>query len=91
MASALDETEIATSKEVGGAGAFDRELGGRTLRFEVRDGRVVDRATASVWNIFGRAVSGPLKGQQLNGADAFDTFWFDWAAFHPDTRLWPGG
>ncbi len=61
VASALDETEIATSKEVGGAGAFDRELGGRTLRFEVRDGRVVDRATASVWNIFGRAVSGPLK------------------------------
>jgi len=91
VASALDETEIATSKEVGGAGAFDRELGERTLRFEVRDGRVVDTATASVWNIFGRAVSGPLKDQQLNGADAFDTFWFDWAAFHPDTRLWPGG
>jgi len=90
VTSALDGTEIATSKDVGAAAAFDRELDGRTLKFVVRDGRIVDTATLSVWNVFGRAVSGPLGGQQLSGADAFDTFWFDWAAFHPTTIVWPG-
>jgi len=90
VTSALDGAEIATSKDVGAAAAFDRDLDGRTLKFEVRDDRIVDTATSSAWNVFGRAVSGPLEGQQLNSADAFDTFWFDWAAFHPGTLVWPG-
>ncbi len=90
VTSALDGAEIATSKDVGAAAAFDRDLDGRTLKFEVRDDRIVDTATSSAWNVFGRAVSGPLEGQQLSSADAFDTFWFDWAAFHPGTLVWPG-
>ncbi|MGH2751839.1 MAG: DUF3179 domain-containing protein [Actinomycetota bacterium] len=90
VSSALDGDQIATSRDVGAAAAFDAELEGRSLEFEVRDGRIVDKTTSSVWSIFGRAVSGPLKGKQLSGADAFDTFWFDWAAFHPRTLVWPG-
>ena len=50
---------------MGAAAAFDRELDGRTLKLEVRDGRIVDTATSRVWNVFGREVSGPLEGQQL--------------------------
>ena len=87
--SALDEGEIATSRDVGSAAAFVAEIDGRELRFEVRAGHIEDEQTSSVWDIFGRALSGPLKGRQLRSADAFDTFWFDWAAFHPDTLVWP--
>ncbi|MBA2427421.1 MAG: hypothetical protein H0V60_10140 [Actinobacteria bacterium] len=50
---------------MGAAAAFDRELDGRTLKLEVRDGRIVDTAISRVWNVFRRAVSGPLEGQQL--------------------------
>jgi hypothetical protein len=90
VSSALDGDQIATSKDVGAAAAFDSVLEGHSLTFEVRDGQIVDETTSSVWNIFGLATSGPLEGKQLRGADAFDTFWFDWAAFHPDTVVWPG-
>jgi len=90
VTSALDGAEIATSKDVGAAAAFDRDLGGRTLKFEVRNGQILDTSTSSVWNVFGRAISGPLRGRRLSAAEAFDTFWFDWAAFHPSTSIWPG-
>ncbi|MCA1677169.1 MAG: DUF3179 domain-containing protein, partial [Actinobacteria bacterium] len=90
VVSALDEDQIAMSRDVGAAAAFDSTLTGRTLRFVVRDGHIVDRTTSSVWDVFGRAISGPLEGAQLTSADAFDTFWFDWAAFHPDTLVWSG-
>lgn len=40
-----------------------------------------------MWNICGLAVSGPLAGSQFDPVDHTDTFWFAWAAFHPDTRI----
>ncbi|CAN5326141.1 DUF3179 domain-containing protein [soil metagenome] len=90
VVSALDEDQIAMSRDVGAAAAFDSALAGRPLHFVVRNGRIVDRTTSSVWDVFGRAISGPLEGEQLTSADALDTFWFDWAAFHPDTLVWSG-
>lgn len=89
--SALDKSEISSSKDVGAAAAFSRRLGGRTLTFTVRDGVIVDTQTSTKWNLLGRAVSGPLSGKNLEPADAHDSFWFDWAAFHPDTEVWAGG
>ncbi len=88
--SALDQTDIASSKDVGAAAAFSRRLGGRVLEFVVRDGTIVDERTSSTWNLFGRAVDGPLQGKGLEPADAHDSFWFDWAAFHPETEVWSG-
>jgi hypothetical protein len=89
--SALDSSDIALSKDVGAAGAFSRRLGNRVLDFTVRDGAITDDQTSSRWNLFGRATLGPLEGKQLEPADAHDSFWFDWAAFHPQTKLWSGG
>jgi len=50
-------------------------------------GGFVDEQTGSRWDITGRAVSGPLEGRRLDRVIAIDSFWFDWAAFHPDTRI----
>jgi hypothetical protein len=67
---------------------FDRRLGGRLLSFQASSTGIVDDQTGSRWDIFGRAVAGPLQGQSLNRVISIESFWFDWAAFHPDTRIY---
>jgi thiol-disulfide isomerase/thioredoxin len=88
--SALDREQIAHSRDVGAAGAFSRRLGGQVLSFTASGGQVRDEQTGSLWDPFGRALAGPLAGRRLAPADATDSFWFDWAAFHPDTTIWAG-
>jgi hypothetical protein len=86
--SALDRRSIAASRDVGAAAAFSRRAGGRVLTFHAASRRVTDEQTAGTWDQFGRAVAGPLTGSRLTPATAMDSFWFDWAAFHPDTAIW---
>lgn len=86
-ASALDSQAIAEGRDVGAIAAYRPVSGGRALTFEARREGIVDRETGSVWSILGRAVSGPLAGEQLVPELAIDSFWFDWAAFHPETRI----
>jgi hypothetical protein len=88
--SALDRRQLAASREVGAAAGFLRRVGGRTLTFHATDGRIHDDQTGSTWDQFGRAVAGPLTESRLVLATAMDSFWFDWAAFHPDTAIWAG-
>jgi hypothetical protein len=88
--SALDKRDISGSRDVGAAVAFSRRLDGKVLEFEVSGGTVRDRATGSVWNLFGTAKDGPLEGKVLEDVHILDSFWFDWAAFHPDTKVWSG-
>jgi hypothetical protein len=86
-ASALDSQAIAEGRDVGAIAAYRPEVDGRPLTFEADGNGIVDRQTGSVWSILGHAVSGPLEGERLVPELAIDSFWFDWAAFHPDTRI----
>ncbi len=88
--SALDETNIASSADVGTTGVFDPMGDGRRLTFKVRNGKVVDTQTRSEWNIEGNAIDGPLRGTKLEPIVHDDTFWFVWAAFQPKTSIWKG-
>ena len=73
------------------AAAYRRALPDRQLSFEVRDGQIVDVETGSTWRIDGQATAGPLEGTWLAPVrDAYVAFWFAWAAFQPETRLWTG-
>jgi hypothetical protein len=87
-ASALDESDIASSRDVGSTGVFDRRLDGRLLSFHPSGTGIVDDQTGSTWDILGRAVAGPLQGQSLDRVLSIESFWFDWAAFHPDTSIY---
>lgn len=88
-ASALDAREIATSRDVGSVGVFDRRLGDRVLTFESNgDGTFKDAETGSTWNILGEAIEGDLAGSALEPVLSFDHFWFAWTAFFPDTNLY---
>lgn len=87
-ASALDQTDIDSSRDVGMALMYERQLdSGRTLSFFHDGSGFVDHETGSRWNILGEAYEGPLAGSQLGQKHASTHFWFAWAAFHPDTLL----
>ena len=89
-ASALDHPLIAAGRDVGAAVPFSRRVDDRVLEFELRDGQVVDTATGSTWNHLGRATAGRLAGTQLTPVVGVNHFWFSWAAFRPDTRVFDG-
>jgi hypothetical protein len=88
--SAVDDQQIPESRDVGAVGGFGRRLGGHTLSFTATASGFVDEQTGSLWSISGRAVSGPLSGKVLPPVVAIDSFWFDWASFHPNTRIYGG-
>jgi hypothetical protein len=85
--SALGARRIAEAADVGAAGVFDRRHNGETLTFVADGDRIVDEETGSEWNILGVAVSGPLEGEALEPIVHGNHFWFSWAAFKPDTRI----
>ncbi len=88
VASALGESEIAAGEDVGTTAVYERTLNGETLTFVADGETVTDEQTGSVWNILGQAVSGELTGAQLSPVIKVDHFWFSWAAFRPDTRIY---
>ena len=47
-----------------------------------------DKQTNSKWNIFGKAIEGELKGQQLKAIVFGSYFWFAWAVFKPNTIIY---
>lgn len=88
--SALDGASFAEARDVGTAGVFHRHVEGRTLLFEAdqaRAGILRDVETGSAWDVFGRAVSGPLRGAQLTPVVHGTHVWFAWIAFFPETAL----
>ena len=85
--SALDSSNIAEGRDVGSAAIYSRNLDGRTLTFIFEEENIFDQETLSRWDVLGRAISGELEGSQLNEVVAINHFWFSWAAFKPETRV----
>jgi len=83
-ASALDEGLIELGRDVGSAVAYSSQ--GHT--FFAKDGFIFDEATGGSWSIFGEAVEGELAGESLSPVVAVNHFWFSWAAFKPETRVY---
>lgn len=86
--SPLDTTSTASGHDVGAAAAFSRKLDGRTLSFTFTKGKITDEQTNSEWNVLGQAIAGELNGKQLTPVIAINHFWFSWAAFKPETRIY---
>jgi len=86
-----EERVVFWSTPARGAMAFDPELDGRRLTFEVTDQGIADRETGTLWSVDGRAKAGPLVGESLDPVlEAYVAFWASWAHFFPETRLWTG-
>jgi len=86
-ASALDSVTLADGRDVGAATAFISAANGERLTLRYIEGKFVDDETQSEWNAFGRAINGELAGTQLEPVVAVNHFWFSWAAFKPETRV----
>jgi hypothetical protein len=76
-----------TRQIAGSAAAFSRMMGGRSLTFEVSSEGLVDIETGSIWTLSGRAISGPLVGEQLTQVAHGNHFWFAVVLFWPDTEI----
>lgn len=88
-ASGLGGPTVAGGEVVGAATAYQRAVAGQTLTFEADGaGGFRDSETGSTWTFDGRATDGPLTGQHLAPVVADSPFWFAWAVFRPDTRIW---
>jgi thiol-disulfide isomerase/thioredoxin len=87
-ASALDSASVAQGRDVGTVNTFSRELDGRTLTFRHDGERIIDEDTGSEWTVLGRAIAGPLAGKALAPIVNVNHFWFSWAAFRPETRIY---
>jgi hypothetical protein len=87
-ASALDDQVLAAGRDVGTANAYRRTVDGQELTFRSADGQFVDEQTESVWNAQGEALRGELAGTRLEPVVAINHFWFSWAAFKPETRVY---
>lgn len=74
---------------------FERKAAGRVLEFFVKAGaaplQLIDAETNSVWDFSGKAVSGPLAGQQLAKVALLKDYWFDWKLYHPETAVYSLG
>jgi len=87
-ASPLDNTTVAGGRDIGSATVYLRTLDGQHLTFTLDGATFMDKETDSTWDILGRATSGPLMGKVLTPVVATNSFWFAWAAYHPDTRVY---
>jgi Protein of unknown function (DUF3179) len=63
-------------------------LNGQRLTFARAGDRIVDTETGSTWNVLGQAIGGKLIGKQLDPVVSVNHFWFSWAAFKPETRVY---
>jgi hypothetical protein len=87
-ASPLDSATIAGGRDVGTAAAFSRIVIGEVLTFVADNGTISDNETGNTWNVLGTATSGSLAGTRLTPVVAINHFWFSWAAFKPETRIY---
>jgi hypothetical protein len=86
--SALDQEEIASSRDIGAAAVFSPVLDGRKMTFIARDGQISDEQTKSTWTILGAASAGRLSGRRLTPIVHGNHFWFSWASYKPKTRVY---
>jgi len=86
--SALDGSVIANSREVPSATAYDRRVDGKTMRFVLQNGNIVDEQSGTRWNLFGAGIDGPLSGHRLEPAPGGVHFAFAWLAFNPESKIY---
>lgn len=89
VASALDNSVIDNSFDLGTAGMYQSTVDGTVLTFTANaDGTFTDEQTGSTWNAFGEAIDGELVDTELEWVNAFPHFWFAWSAFRPETEVY---
>lgn len=74
--SALDSREIRSGREAGNVNVFYSRTDTRELSLGLKEGKVRDGETGTLWSPAGIGLEGPLKGERLVPAPAIQHFWF---------------
>ncbi len=70
---------------------FDRQVWADPFLFILRNGKLEDLTTRSVWNTAtGRAVSGNMAGATMKQYYGVYSMWFAWYSINPETLAMPG-
>ena len=89
-----DSVVIVGSKRENYLMAFNRILeDGTELSFEsitgsVNPTEVMTDNEGNIWNIFGKAVSGPRQGEKLGSTVSYIGYFFAWGAFYPGIEIY---
>lgn len=88
-----DEFAVFWYKPTQTAVAFRSRLGDRQLTLYADDvspdtAPFKDKETGSRWTLAGRAVDGPLKGQELTWISSLHCRWYAWSAENPETMVY---
>ena len=67
---------------------YDSAVDGKALNFELKEDRIIDVETGSVWDHLGRCQSGKHKGAQLVQLQSYRQFIRAWITFHPETEFY---
>ncbi|MEE9215828.1 MAG: DUF3179 domain-containing protein [Anaerolineales bacterium] len=67
--------------------AFHPIVAGELLRFRWTEAGPIDENTGSLWDLAGRAIDGPLIGEQLKPLPTKTSFWFAIVAAEPDIEV----
>ena len=72
--------------------AYSPIINSQTLDFQYNASanKIMDKQTGSQWNFDGIAINGQMNSKQLTRLPFDEGFWFSWAAFHHQTRIYPG-
>lgn len=72
------------------AGAYLRELDGSILSLQPvsRDPHRFQDQSGTLWDEWGEARSGPLRGRRLEPANGYVTEWYEWVNNFPNTELY---
>ena len=73
--------------------AFESKVGNQSLtlyadKVSPETAPFKDKETGTRWTLAGRAVDGPLRGQELTWVNCIQCRWHAWAAEYPQTRLY---
>ena len=85
--STMDARTIADSRAVGSVGVFSPVVDGEKLTFQFKNGKIIDKDTKTTWDILGKAIDGPLAGQQLDSIEHGVYYAFALLAFYPRAEL----
>lgn len=79
---------ILSSEDGTSSFAYNRELNGEILEFELNDDVLIDTNTGSIWNILGQCTKGTLVGEHLYPIQNYKQFVRSWVTFHPETTFY---
>jgi len=67
--------------------AFHPVAAGELLHFDWTEAGPIDENTGSLWDLAGRAIDGPLSGEQLKPLPTKTSFWFAIVAAEPNIEI----